>query len=122
MFETFTRPGPFWNRIPVTKCWKCDAPATHIPKIVMRAFPGASPAEMFFDLRTCLIHGPKPSELLSDETWTRVVIVLVSQRKLAPRKDLNVVVLVSMKHDDVRTFYRMANAGRTEKITTRPVH
>jgi hypothetical protein len=106
----------------VTKCWKCGAPATHIPKLVVRAFSGASPAEMFVDLPTCLKHPPKPSELLSDSAWDRIVIDMVAQRKLAPKRDLTVVVLISRKGEDVRAFYRGIQAGRGMQISTEPVH
>lgn len=102
----------------IRKCSKCDAPATHIPRLSMFAFSGASPAVMFFDLPLCMGHKVTAADMITDQAWTALVLAIVAQRKLAPRRDLNRVDLVRLTHKEAREFYRLVALGRAGKVDT----
>lgn len=104
----------------VTKaCAKCTAPATHIPRLSMFAFPGAAPHEMFFDYPVCRAHTAlTPADLVTTEAWTMLVVALVGAGKIAPKRALNRVDAVPIRGHEAREFYRLVEVGRAQKFKT----
>lgn len=100
-------------------CSKCAAPATHIPRLSMFAFRGATPAVMFFDYPLCKAHATlTPADLVTDGAWAGLIVAIVGAGKLAPRRDLNTVEAVSLRSRKAREFYRLVERGKAQKVTT----
>jgi hypothetical protein len=99
------------------KCSKCDYAASHIPRLSMFAFTGATPAVMFFDYPVCRAHMQlRPADLVTDQSWTALLVAIVGAGKLAPRRDLNRVECVLLRSLEAREFYRVVEAGRAQKV------
>lgn len=105
--------------MPATKCSRCDYAASHIPRLSMFAFTGASPAVMFFDYPVCRAHlNLMPADLVTDDAWVQILIAIVAAGKLAPRRDLNHVEVVPIRGHEAREFYDLIERGKGQKIKT----
>jgi hypothetical protein len=105
----------------VTKqCSKCQAAATHIPRLVFFAFVGAAPSEMFFNYPVCAKHAVlmMPGDLLTDDTWRVVTLAVVGSMKLAPKRELTKCQPVRISSNAARKFFEMVARGKADKYKT----
>lgn len=107
--------------MPATKkCSRCDAGATHIPRLVFFAFTGASPSEMYFDYPVCAEHAVlmQPGDLLTDEAWKGITLAIVGASKLAPQRSLTKCQPVRITSKPAKKFYELQARGMVGKFKT----
>lgn len=87
---------------PRLKCLKCEAAATHLPRLSFYAYEAAAPGVMIVRYPACSKHWPSVEDLITDEEWSKVVATMVAAKKLAPERRLTQVTMIPIRGAEAR--------------------
>ena len=100
------------------KCSKCEAAATHVPRLSLTAFKGGTPHILIVWLPVCRSHWLTIDEVLGDEGWSQVLAVLVASKSLAPKRELTTLKMISIGGAEARQFEQRRRESMKFKTPT----